>query len=617
MPHALAQKSRREAASPRPPQRVESPPARPAPRPARLFWRLLRLAVIIGIWGSMALAAVTLWFVHDMPRVDAPLAQIRRPAAAVLAADSTLLATQGDMFGEVIRLRDMPAHLPAALIAIEDRRFRQHLGVDPIGIIRALYQNLTAGEVVQGGSTLTQQLAKNLFLSAERSARRKVQEALLALWLERRFSKDELLEIYLNRVYLGGGAYGVEAASRLFFGVPARRLTLWQSAMLAGLPQAPSRTNPRTNPAGAIARAQEVLRAMVETGAITEAQRAQAEADMNLPPRPGTGGGWFSDWVMESVAQRLPELRDVAIHSTLEPRWQNAAETRLRAMIEREGLRGNVSQGAVVVLDARSGAVRAMVGGRDYRQSPFNRVVDGRRQPGSAFKPIYYLAALERGAQPSDMVSDQPLHRGGWSPGNGQWRSRGEITLEEALAHSVNTAAVRVMDLAGGHAGARAMAARLGLTATLPANASLALGTGEVTLLELSAAYAAMVNGGRRVVPFGIRQVISEGRAQPLARAAPEQVVGEAEAAAMRRMLAAVVSRGSGRAAATPGMVVGGKTGTTQDYRDAWFVGFMLNGESMMVIGIWLGNDRGEPMEEVRGGTLPARLFREILESTR
>lgn len=656
MPRALVQKPGREAASrgappsapravpparpaPTPPAKGAPAPPRPAPdqlrapgaaralphqhrpaapRPARFrwLWPVLRLAIIAIIWGGLALAAVLLWFAHDLPRADAPLTQTRRPAAAVLALDGTLLATQGDLFGEVLRIRELPPALPQALLAIEDRRFHQHFGVDPLGVLRALWANLTAGEVVQGGSTLTQQLAKNLFLTPARSTRRKVQEALLAIQLERRFSKDELLEIYLNRVYLGGGAYGVDAAARLFFGVSARRLNLWQSAMLAGLPQAPSRTNPRSNPEAAMARAAEVLRAMVETRAITEEQRGEAIAAMRLPGRPGNGGGWFSDWVMDEVARNSPALRDVTIRATLDPRWQGAAEARLRAMLEREGDRGNIAQGAVVVLDANTGAVRAMVGGRDYRSSPFNRVVDARRQPGSAFKPIYYLAALERGAAPSDMVADTALSRGGWSPGNGQYRARGEITLEDALAASVNTAAVRVMDLAGGAAGARAMAARLGITARLPANASLALGTGEVTLLELAAAYAPMANGGRRVVPFGIRQLVSEGRIQPRESNPPAIVIDDAHAAAMRRMLATVVARGTGRAAAFPRMAVGGKTGTTQDYRDAWFIGYAGPADSAVVIGIWLGNDHGEPMEEVRGGTLPARLFREILEAT-
>ena len=635
MPRALVQKPGREAASrgaPPPAPRVV-PPARPAPiSPAKAAasaraaapvrrrsgwgWWLVRLAIIAIIWGGLFLAAALLWFAHDLPRADAPLNQTRRPAAAVLASDGSLLTTQGDLFGDVLRIRDMPPSLPQALLAIEDRRFRQHFGIDPVGVLRAIWANMTAGDVVQGGSTLTQQLAKNLFLTPARSTRRKVQEALLALQLERRFSKDELLEIYLNRVYLGGGAYGVDAASRLFFGVSARRLNLWQSAMLAGLPQAPSRTNPRSNPEGAMARAAEVLRAMVETHVISEEQRAEAVAAMRLPSRPGTGGGWFSDWVMDQVSSQNPDLRDVTIRATLDPRWQGAAETRLRALLEREGDRGNIAQGAVVVIDANTGAVRAMVGGRDYRSSPFNRVVDARRQPGSAFKPIYYLAALERGAAPGDMVSDAALSRGGWSPGNGNYRARGEITLEDALAASVNTAAVRVMDLAGGVAGARAMAARLGITARLPSNGSLALGTGEMSLLELTAAYAPMANGGRRVVPYGIRQLVSEGRIQPLENTPPSVVVDDAHAGAMRRMLAAVVARGTGRAAAFPRMAVGGKTGTTQDYRDAWFIGYAGPVESAVVIGIWLGNDHGEPMEEVSGGRLPARLFRDILEAT-
>ncbi len=585
-----------------------------SPRRPSLAWVLLRWLIILGIWGAIALGAVLLWFTHDMPRPDVATQHTRRPAAAVLAADGSLLMTQGDLFGEVLTLRDMPRAIPDALIAIEDRRFRAHWGIDPVGVARALWANWSEGDVVQGGSTLTQQLAKNLFLSADRSLRRKVQEALLALWLERRFSKDQLLEIYLNRVYLGGGAYGVDAAARLFFGVSARRVNLWQAAVLAGLPQAPSRTNPRSNPDAALARGREVLRTMVETGAITQAQHDQAVAQMELPPRPGTGGGWFTDWVVDQVEEAHPQLRDITIRATLDPRWQNAAETRLRALLAAEGAQAEVSQGAIIVLDAASGAVRAMVGGRDYRSSPFNRAVAARRQPGSAFKAVVYAAAIEAGAaSPGSMVADGPLTRRGWSPGNGQWRTRGEITLEEAFAQSVNTAAVRVLDMGGGPAATRAMAQRLGIRSPVPNNASVALGTAEVTLLELTAAYAALVNGGRRVTPHGIRELVSEGRAQPMRAPPPEVAISAETAAAMRRMMVAVVTSGTGRQAALRGTVTGGKTGTTQDYKDAWFIGFFEG----VVIGVWLGNDRGEPMEQVRGGTMPARLFREVIDAAR
>jgi penicillin-binding protein 1A len=599
-----------------PPKAREEPPARPTARPS-LLWRLTKLALILAIWGGLAMGAVLLWFVHDLPRPSVALEQTRRPSVTLQTAEGNLLATQGDLFGEVLRLRDMPAHLPAALLAIEDRRFRSHFGVDVIGLARAAYTNWQAGEVVQGGSTLTQQLAKNLFLSPERSTRRKVQEALLALWLERRFTKDELLEIYLNRVYLGAGAWGVDAAARVYFGVSARRLYLWQAAMIAGLPQAPSRHNPRTNPDGAIARAADVLAAMVETGAITEEQRARAMEEMRPPPRPSRNGGWFADWLFEEIPTRFPGSQDLVIRTTLDPRWQAAAEQRLAALLDGAGREANVSQGAVVVLDAATGAVRAMVGGRDYRRSPFNRAADARRQPGSAFKPIFYLAALEQGASPSDMVSDLPLHLGRWSPGNGQWRARGEITLEEALAHSVNTSAVRIMQQAGGARAAADMAARLGLSGRFPRDASIALGTGEVTLLDLTATYAAFANGGRRVEPWGMQRIESAGRTYPGDRQEAAQVVPSEAAAQLRQMLVAVVTRGTGRQAAVPGVVVGGKTGTTQDYKDAWFVGFAQLPTGTVAIGVWLGNDDNRGMDDVRGGTLPARLFREIVEAAR
>jgi penicillin-binding protein 1A len=411
----------------------------------------------------VALALLLLVFAWDLPRPDNMPAATRRPSVTLLAADGGMLATQGDLYGETVRLRDLPAHLPAALMAVEDRRFRSHWGLDPIGLARAALANWRAGEVVQGGSTLTQQLAKNLFLSPERNFRRKVQEALLALWLEHRFTKDQLLEIYLNRVYLGAGAYGVDAASRLFFGVPARRLALWQSALLAGLPKAPSRYNPRASPDIAVSRAAEVLEIMVAAGAISLAQM-HAELDrIRLPPPQSRQAGWFADWAMEGVAEGFPGNADLTLRGTLEPRLQGLVEARLEALLAGPGARAGVTQGAVVVLEAGSGAVRAMAGGRDYRGSQFNRAADARRQPGSAFKPMVFLAALENGLTPEDAVADGPLTLGGWSPGNGQWRSRGEISLEEALTHSVNTAAVRVLLRGGGARAAAAVARRLGI----------------------------------------------------------------------------------------------------------------------------------------------------------
>ncbi|MBW8269511.1 transglycosylase domain-containing protein [Caldovatus aquaticus] len=596
--------------------------------------RLLRWGILLAVWGGVALGGALLWFAHDLPQPEVALAATRQPSVTLLAADGRLLATAGDLYGEPLRLAEMPPYLPAALIAVEDRRFRAHFGLDPVGLARAAWVNLSAGRVAQGGSTLTQQLAKNLFLTPERSLRRKVQEALLALWLERRFTKDELLEIYLNRVYLGAGAYGVDAAARLYFGVSARRVTLGQAALLAGLPRAPSRLNPRAAPEAAIRRAMEVLEAMAEQGLITRAQAAAEGERLRLAPAPSRDAGWFADWVQGfgggsegRLAARFPGAGDLVLRTTLDSRLQAAVESRLEALLAGPGARLRVSEGAVVALDAATGAVRAMAGGRDYRASPFNRATQARRQPGSAFKPIVFLAALEQGMRPEDPVADTPLRLGGWSPGNGEWRARGEITAEEALAHSVNTAAVRVLQRAGGPRRVAELAARLGLDASrFPHDASLALGTGEVTLLDLAAAYAAIANGGWRVVPHGLLAARGEGgRALPVppagggaGGAAPaRRVVAAEHAEALGRMLAAVVRQGTGRAAALPGWTVAGKTGTSQEYRDAWFLGFAERpgGGAPLVLGIWLGNDDASPMREVSGGTLAARLFRDILEA--
>ncbi|MCA3307865.1 MAG: PBP1A family penicillin-binding protein [Roseomonas sp.] len=592
--------------------RLSGPPSRPAARPRRRFG-LLRFGFLAAIWGLIAASVVLLILAWDLPRPESALATTRRPSTTLLASDGKLLATNGDLYGETLRLRDMPAHLPAAFIAIEDRRFRDHWGIDPIGLARAVHANFTSGRVVQGGSTLTQQLAKNLFLTPERSLKRKAQEAMLAFWLEQRFSKDELLEIYLNRVYLGAGTYGVDAAARLYFGVSARRLTPGQAAVLGGLPKAPSRINPRVNQAAAMTRGMEVLTAMTETGALTATQALQAAENIRFTVAPSRDAGWFADWVQDGMAGRAPASADLVLRTTLDPVLQAAAEARIDAILTGPGTpggRAGVHQGAVVAMDATTGAVRAMAGGKDYRNSSFNRATQARRQPGSAIKPFVFLAALEAGIGPQDMIADTALNLGGWSPSNGQWRARGEITVEEALAHSVNTSAVRLLQRAGGYRKVADVARRAGLDGPFPRDATIALGTGEVTLLDLVAAYAPFANGGLRVEPFGVAEAKAEGRPWPLPRPNPERAFAPEHIEAMRSMMAAVVARGTGRAAATPGRTVIGKTGTTQEYRDAWFIGI----SGGLVMGVWLGNDDGVPMDNVAGGGLPARLFREILE---
>jgi penicillin-binding protein 1A len=568
----------------------------------------MRWAIIALVWGALAATVMLLWFARDLPRPEAALDAARRPGLTLEDRSGHVFATFGDMVGEPLRLADMPRYLPAAAVAVEDRRFWHHPGIDPIGLARAAWTNLTAGHVVQGGSTITQQVAKNLFLTNARTFRRKVQELLLTLWLEHTFSKREILEIWLNRVYLGSGAWGVDAASRMYFGVSARRVTLWQAAVLAGLPRAPSRFNPRADPAAAAARGRQVLTAMAETGAITTAEANAAMGQIAFPPPAPLAAGWFADWAADQAQSLAPPNADTTVRTTLDPRIQAIAESRLVALLDGPGVAASVTQGAVVVLDAATGAVRAMVGGRNYRQSSFNRAVLARRQPGSAFKPFTWLAALEKGVQPEDAVLDAPIHIGNWSPVDFERRYLGEITVEEALAQSINTSAVRLLLQAGGPRVVAKLAARLGIADKLPNDASLALGTGEVGLLELSSAYAAFFNGGERIAPFAVEALRAGGTAVGTARAPPQPVIDPDLAAMMARMLTAVVTRGTGRAAAVPGHAVAGKTGTTQDYRDAWFIGSIDDA----IIGVWLGNDDNRPMRSVQGGGLPARLFHDI-----
>jgi len=589
----------------------------PAGRPSvvRFPWRLLRWGLILGVWAVVACGLILLWFARDLPRPEDALDAVRRPSLVLQDDRGRTVATYGDLVGDPRRLSELPRVLPEAAVAIEDRRFWTHWGIDLRGMMRAAVVDLFRGHMAQGGSTITQQVAKNLFLTNARTFRRKVQEMLLTLWLERHFTKTEILEIWLNRVYLGSGAWGMDAAARLYFGVPATKVTLWQAAVLAGLPKAPSRFNPRSDPQAAAARGREVLAAMVETGVISQAEADDAARRIKFPPRP-PGGGWFADWAAGQAQALVPPGTDAVLRSTLDSSLQATAETRLAALLDGPGRRAGATQGAVVVLDAQSGALRALVGGRDYVEGGYNRATAARRQPGSAFKIFVWLAALEHGMRPDDTVLDAPLRIGRWSPVDFEPGFRGEVTLEEAFAQSLNTASVRLMQQAGGPASVAAVAHRLGIAEKLPDLPSLALGTGEVGLLEMACAYASLFNGGHAVTPHAIEQATADGKPTSLPPARDTMVVAPDNAAMMVRMMQAVVARGTGRAAAIPGRFVAGKTGTTQDNRDAWFIGHASGGSTgSQVIAVWIGRDDDRPMKNIMGGGLPAVLFRQIAVS--
>ncbi len=590
--------------------RQASPRSRRPPLPARLVLFVAKWTAIAAVWGLIAAVGLAAFYAYDLPDIDSALDATRQPTVTFIAADGTALATVGEVHGAPVRLSDLPAAMPNAVLAIEDRRFRDHFGLDVIGLARALYVNARAGRVVQGGSTITQQVAKNLFLTPERSIKRKVQEVLLALWLEQRFSKDQILTLYLNRVYLGAGTYGVDAASRRYFGHMARDLTLYESAMLAGLLKAPSRFNPANDPEKARERTLVVLDAMVDAGYLseTEADRA-AKAGRVAVAANGPAARYFTDWLMEQVSGFVaPGDSDLTVFTTLDPLLQAMAERAVAEALDGPAAGLDIGQAALLAM-APDGAVRAMVGGRDYGSSQFNRATQALRQPGSAFKPIVFLAGLEAGLTPESRLMDAPITIDGWAPGNFDDRFMGEVSMTQALARSLNTVSVRVAQRAGPPA-VVATARRLGITSPLQPTLDLALGTGEVTLTELTAAFAAFANGGRGVWSYGIREIRDSHGAVLYRRtgSGPGPVASAAHVAQLNRMLEKVLTEGTGRAAALD-RPAAGKTGTSQNFRDAWFVGYT----PQLVAGVWMGNDNGAPMRKVSGSGLPAKVWQAFM----
>ena len=566
---------------------------------------------VAAVWAALLFAGLVAFVTFTMPPEVVANIKKRPPNVTLTASDGSVLAERGLRHG-YIRLRHMPPYLVNAVLATEDRRFHAHYGVDPIGLARAMVKNVQAGAIVEGGSTITQQLAKNMFLTPERTITRKLQEAVLAVWLETQLSKDKILELYLNRVYFGAGTYGVEAATKRYFGKSARDVSVAEAALLAGLLKAPSRYAPTKNPNAAEERASVVLANMVDAGLLAP---AKAMAAMSQPARvrnPSgiTGYEYAADWVMEILPGLLGEWRsDVIVETTIDPRLQRDTQKLVGKTMAARGVPRKAGQAAALVLDTH-GAVKALVGGRSYKESQYNRVVKSHRQPGSAFKPFVYLAALESGLTPDTVIEDRPININGWRPKNYKGEYRGSITMREALADSVNTVAVRLTVEAGRWRVMRT-ARRLGIESDIHNNPSLALGTAEVTLLELVSAYMPFANGGYAGAPHIVTRIrtpkgkiVYQRRTTGHPRAVALPYVG-----AMNDMMHAVMVSGTGKRAALPDRPAAGKTGTTQNFRDAWFVGYTAN----YVAGVWVGNDDGSPMKRVTGGTLPADIWKSIM----
>lgn len=575
----------------------------------------LAVVAVVVIGFGVAIQQTYLKDTPELPPREALYAANRAPAIRFVDRAGQVIAARGPRYGERVRLSDLPEHVPLAFLAAEDRRFYQHGPVDLRAILRAAWVNWRTGRVAQGGSTLSQQLAKGLFLTPEQTLKRKLQEAVLAARLERVLSKDEVLELYLNRVFFGANTYGIDGAARAYFGKPASRLTLSEAALLAALPKAPSRLAPTRNLQGAVARSRIVLGEMRRNGWIDEAQLAAALA---APPRLSPTArqdiadfGYALDFATAEVVRLVgPEAPDLQVRLSLDRALQRTAALIVRrGLDEQEGRAAGVGQGALVALGA-DGGVRAMVGGVDYDESPFNRAVQARRQPGSAFKPFIYAAALEKGVQPTDIRVDGPVRFGAWSPKNYGGGYRGPVTVETALARSINTVAVKLADEVGPDA-IGALARRFGFS-TLPARPDLsaALGAYEVNVLEMAGGFQVFQAAGGRIAPWIVEDVRTlDGR--PLyvrPPTAPAPAYDPARAAQMVTMMKKVLSAGTGTRAAF-GRPAAGKTGTSQNWRDAWFVGFTPD----FVTAVWVGDDDDRPMDRVTGGDLPAQIWRRFM----
>ena len=572
----------------------------------------VRLVLSVAVWGMVAMAALVAWYAYDLPEI-AHLEEVagrRGPTVTLQAADGSVLAHYGDLYGVAVQLHELPPHLPHAVLAVEDRRFYEHSGIDPRGVARALWGNIWAGGLRSGGSTISQQLAKNLFLSPERTLRRKAQEALLAYWLERRFGKDQILTIYLNRVYFGQGAYGVDAAARRYFGKPAQDVTVYEAAVLAGLLKAPSRYNPVSSPQLADGRARLVLESMVAAGWLTDfaADRAHAGGGGVRGEGSGAQSRYVADWALERARDYIGyEGGDLVVATTIDPHLQFLAEQAVAHNLA--AARGRKAGQAALVAMRPDGRVVAMVGGRSYAESQFNRATQALRQPGSAFKLFVYLAAMEAGMRPGDTIEDRPVTVAGWTPRNARREHRGPVSLREAAARSLNSVAV-ILSEAVGRGNVAAAARRLGITSELNTDPALALGAYEVTLLELTAAYAVMANQGYGVWPYGVTE-IRAGDGRILYRRSgggPGRVVEAPDVAAINDILTAAITWGTGRQARLD-RPAAGKTGTSQDSRDAWFIGYTPD----LVAGVWFGNDDNSPMDRIGGGAYPALTWKDFM----
>jgi penicillin-binding protein 1A len=580
--------------------RARSPKSPPRSPWRRRIVRTLQVLIALGVLGLAALAIAVYVARSQLPSFDELKSSPNGQMIRVHASDGSVIVSLGPSYGQWLPYDRIPTVMRDATVSVEDRRFRSHLGVDPIGVARSVKVRLDRGRWTQGGSTITQQLARTVFLSNQKKFGRKFREAILALALEREFTKDQILELYLNKVYYGGGAYGIDAAARKFFGHGADELTLAEAAVIAGLVKAPSNYSPTADVEAAKGRAGVVIAVMKETGAITAAEAADADVEaLKLAPEPRQNSvRYFTDWALPQLDVLIDEQQaPLEVWTTLDPAMQRAADAAIRANVPRG------ANGALVSLD-RDGAVRAMVGGTDYVSSIYNRATQAERQPGSAFKLFVYLAALEAGHKVEDQVVDEPVTIDGWTPRNDSRRNSGAVSLRTAFAYSLNTVAAKLGQEVGFSAVAD-MARRFGITTSVNTHPSMVLGTSEVRLLDITRAFASVANKGVAVTPYGITRVTANGETIYTHEVDRSHVlVAPYVAAQMTDLLQTAVNTGTGRAAQI-GRPVAGKTGTTSSSKDGWFLGFSTG----LTTGVWFGRDDARPIHGLSGGRAPAQAW--------
>ena len=578
---------------------------------SKKFW--LKSFLLLCFAAFLTISAYIFYCYLTLPDIDDALSKTRTPSTTIIAENGNEIYTFGSSFASVVYLKDLPHYVPAAIVDVEDKRFYSHFGFDIIGFTRASIVNLLKKRYAQGASTITQQVAKNLFLTPQKSIKRKVQELLIAFWLEKKFTKEQILTLYLNRVYLGTGTYGIEAASNRYFGKSSADLSLKEAATLAGMLKAPSRYNPISDAKKAQDRAEVVLSVMFKNGSITKEQMEKAikEPYHDSSKYKVEGARHFADMVYNEVNTYISERnQDLYVSTTLDQDLQQKAEWILKDSIKTHKNK-NVTNGAIVILDY-NGAIKALVGGVDYKKSQFNIATQALRQSGSAFKPFVYITALEQGFSSNDIINDIPVKIKNWQPQNYDKKHYGQVTLNEALTQSLNLATIDLsanLNLKDIIRTAR----KMGITTPLKNNPALVLGVDEVKVIDMAAAYLSIANGGYTAWPYAISEIYSKDGMQLYQHdsSEPLKILQENTINQITQMLENVVNYGTGKNAQLPTFVAG-KTGTSQDYRDAWFVGWTPN----YVCAVWVGNDDNSPMDNITGGTLPAQIFKKIMLNT-